>query len=230
MFAARPSLCRCLSSKNTLPYFLLLNFLTLWKEKDWDLEKRYCVVTFDDGWRDNFLFAFPVQRRYRRPATIFVPTAQWFWPDKLTYLLLSCTYINSFASERVNALNFLSDRAPWLNLLDDSNGCGDKDGSIESAKSRPAEEIEWLLDEASRVLRVKYPTERMFVHWGGNGERSKDGISFGSHSYTHRLAFCPLRKQKGKQAIQCPRSAPSPSTIFRCSLIPMVTTRRRSRK
>jgi peptidoglycan/xylan/chitin deacetylase (PgdA/CDA1 family) len=170
-------------------HFEILSFgelLDRWRDKDWNVEKRYCIVTFDDGWRDNFLFAFPLLRRYRIPATIFVPTAligsaQWFWPDRLGYLLRRL--LRSPESESANARGFLRDRAPWLT----PNGYGDIDACIESAKGRPAEEMERLLDEASRVLGLKYPTERMLVHWDEIEEMSKDGISFGSHSSTHRI-------------------------------------------
>ncbi|MDD5153023.1 MAG: polysaccharide deacetylase family protein [Candidatus Pacebacteria bacterium] len=35
---------------------------------------NHVVVTFDDGYEDNFLTAFPVLKKYNIPATIFIPT------------------------------------------------------------------------------------------------------------------------------------------------------------
>jgi peptidoglycan/xylan/chitin deacetylase (PgdA/CDA1 family) len=42
---------------------------------------RAVVVTFDDGWLDNFRYAYPVLQRYRINAVIFVVTA---WADTAT--------------------------------------------------------------------------------------------------------------------------------------------------
>ena len=48
----------------------------LYKQKKLKLPKRSVLITFDDGWRDNFVFAYPILKKYNLKATLFIVT-QW---------------------------------------------------------------------------------------------------------------------------------------------------------
>lgn len=45
-----------------------------WKLKKKDIPKKSVIITFDDGYQDNFLYAFPILKKYHVKATIFVIT------------------------------------------------------------------------------------------------------------------------------------------------------------
>ena len=56
------------------------------------LDGKIAVVTFDDGYKDSYQYAFPILKKYNIPATIFlvtghIDTGNMFWYDKLRYAI-----------------------------------------------------------------------------------------------------------------------------------------------
>ena len=61
-------------------------------KQDRRLPSYSVVVTFDDGFENNYTAAFPVLQHYGIPATFylstgFIGTQRTFWVDKIEYLL-----------------------------------------------------------------------------------------------------------------------------------------------
>jgi peptidoglycan/xylan/chitin deacetylase (PgdA/CDA1 family) len=75
--------------------------------------KRAVAITFDDGYADNFLQAYPLLERYQLPATFFIASgnidqAAEFWWDELEHLVLftdhlPITYASVVADQPVEA-------------------------------------------------------------------------------------------------------------------------------
>ena len=63
-------------------------------EDDWrDIKEKAVVITFDDGYADNYLNALPILEKHRVPATVFVSTGNIdtnneMWWDELEALFL----------------------------------------------------------------------------------------------------------------------------------------------
>ena len=49
------------------------------------LPRRPITITFDDGYKDNYTYAFPVLKKYALPATVFIITNEVGRPDRLSW-------------------------------------------------------------------------------------------------------------------------------------------------
>ena len=118
------------------------DLLDMWEKGRWDSKARYCVITFDDGWLDNYVHAFPLLKQYKLPSTIFLPTAfvgtdEWFWPDKVGYLFVQAQTLPSSA-----AWTYLTNRYPVLKS-NSSDVVAVLDRVIELCKVLPRSEVSW---------------------------------------------------------------------------------------
>jgi len=50
------------------------------------------ILTFDDGYKNNYIYAYPLLRNYRVPVTIFLTTgfidqSHYMWPDRVEFMI-----------------------------------------------------------------------------------------------------------------------------------------------
>lgn len=174
-------------------YFSVISFaelLRLWSDQTWNAERRYCVVTFDDGWLDNYVYALPVLKRTALPATVFLPTTfigtdRWFWPEQIAWLCRHVTWHNE--ERRRQALNVLQREFSWFAKVGMSIRSLDADPIIERCKVLAQEQIDALVAAWARQLDAELPRDRQVINWAEAQEMSAAGVSFGSHSATHRI-------------------------------------------
>lgn len=168
----------------------LHDLLTMWREKMWKAERRYCVITFDDGWLDNYVHAFPVLRRYDVPATIFLPTGvigtnRWFWPEEVGWL--SRRFALLPAQRKAGILASLRGGDSWSNGIGADLEAGRSDELIERCKPASHDRIGELVGRLSDEMEVRLPRERLAMNWDEVRDMAAAKISFGSHSVNHKI-------------------------------------------
>ncbi len=55
-------------------YTLSSDEFFLYKKDKLKVPKKSVLITFDDGWRDNFIYAYPILKKYNLKATLFIVT------------------------------------------------------------------------------------------------------------------------------------------------------------
>ena len=173
--------------------------LDLWQTNRLKSHQSYCVITFDDGWKDNYQFAFPVLMKYRIPATIFlatdfIGTTRWFWPDQMMLLLEKGRQHITGEADRKAVLTVLAETiGVTLSAADgifrrvESGDPIDPDAIIELCKGVEVDRIHQIIDRLSRALHMDLPTQRVLLNWDEVREMAGKGVTFGSHSGSHRI-------------------------------------------
>ena len=159
-----------------------------------NLADRTALLTFDDGYLDNYENAFPVLKYYGVPATIFltsgmIESEKRFWWDELYGLLTgikttdhmwevaeNMNWHEPFRKEDVKFIQnrFTDFKSKYFNVLN------------ERMKNLDPKTINNFLASMDNLLGMeKLQNKREFLNWDEIREMSKDGIYFGSHTHTH---------------------------------------------
>jgi len=165
---------------------------------DWPAARPRCVITFDDGWRDNYDFAFPILRKHAIPATIFlttdfIGTDRAFWHTELTYLLLHAELSQLFRNEVMLRACPAPVRHHLRRLarIGRVSSANDVDPVIETVKAICDENaIEVLIQKLIKAVglpRPLFPERKFFLDWDQVREMAATGIDIGSHGCSHRI-------------------------------------------
>lgn len=161
------------------------------------------AVTFDDGYRDNYLHAFPILRATSVPATIFLATSavgsrRQLWHDDV---------FSAFRETRASTLEPV--------------GRARIRGSLATVEERLRVQHRFLahirtLDEMERtnaILRLRdalgvgppRETPGLMLQWDEVQAMSREGIEFGSHTATHPILSRMGRNQAEREIVDSKR-------------------------
>lgn len=139
------------------------------------------AITFDDGYRDLYNFAFPILRRYGVPATIYltaaaIETGEISWYDRIFVLAMS---------PQLDVLELDARRWPLSSPESRLQAATEIVQTLRqypnNARKAACEDLERRSALSAQVLRVK---DRMLT-WTQVREMQSGGVSFGAHTMNH---------------------------------------------
>lgn len=149
------------------------------------VDKRYAVITFDDGYQDNYQFAYPLLKQLNIPATLFVATDFIDqkcipWWDEVAWI------IKSSSPEDIAKCGWLSERHLYsmtpaqqikavLQVIKK-----DKKTSIQ-------EKLAHLRLVSGKSFSIERLENKLFADWDMIREMGNNGIIIGSHTCSHRI-------------------------------------------
>lgn len=156
------------------------------------LPPRSCLVTFDDGWLDNYEIALPILKKHEIPATVFLPTNfisndRTFWQEEMMKWLTALLRSGRKDSRARLAETLNTGKAP------SSLTTWDLRDYVTNLKSQTYKEIfQKLEDVRSELGQDKAPPHYdRHMTWAQVLEMQDAGISFASHAMSHQI-LCRL--------------------------------------
>lgn len=153
--------------------------------KQGSIPENAIAITFDDGYRDNFLHAFPVLKQLSIPATIFLATGvigspSVLWHDRV---------FSAFRETRVPFLTDFNNGSGSLSLLSLSDKLLAQRQVLEFLWSQTDIEREAWLRRLSENLEVADGGEKagLMLSWDEVRTMHQQGVLFGSHTITHPI-------------------------------------------
>jgi peptidoglycan/xylan/chitin deacetylase (PgdA/CDA1 family) len=155
-----------------------------------EVPQRAVAITFDDGYRDNYDYAFPILKKYQFPATIFVATGaigagNRIWHD---------TVFDAFRFATAGRARLKDAVVPELVLETPETRQRSLEVTLARAKTLYGEERRNFVDDLESKLRPNLPADahHRMLSWDQVREMHNAGIEFGSHTVSHTiLSYIP---------------------------------------
>ena len=167
-------------------HIISLDELAVLRKQGLENKKKYALITFDDGYVDNYTDAFPILKKHSIPATFYVPTNFVGsdlipWWDEIAYLLRKsqgktyklpnqsheyCLNLNDIEST-LNRIIYDAKRLKGTTVID------------------VLENIRLTFPEA--LLEFEKETHMLFMSWDQLNEMVLNNMKIGSHTLSHQL-------------------------------------------
>jgi peptidoglycan/xylan/chitin deacetylase (PgdA/CDA1 family) len=172
------------------------------------------AVTFDDGYRDNYIYAHPILNKYNCPATLFTATSyigteKLMWNDKLAMAIKfsSQKSITVPGSKHTISLVSVAEKVAGLKHI------------LEALKLLDEPEKLGLVEEILKRLDNKQrKSEPLMLSWNELKQMAYEGWEVGSHTANHviltRVPFCQAKEEIRSSGSMLERELDRPIRLF----------------
>jgi len=159
------------------------------------LPDNSCLITFDDGWKDNYTNAYPILKKYKVPAMIFictgfVGTEKIFWHEQLQEILKAIP-------ENTTSKKIFDLLKEWPSVIS-KHIFNVIETSIANRQTKINELISLLkiyepnkINNLNNILAehfdIKDKYMPLMLSWDDVIDMSKSNITFGSHTQNHLI-------------------------------------------
>lgn len=142
------------------------------------------MITFDDGYRDNYDLAFPVLRAHGIPAVFFLVSSYVGsryvpWWDEIAYLAKQSRK-DSIRLKYPRDLRIGNVRANPAAAAEQLTALY-KEPNVDGGRMLEA------MSEACEIPRARESADRLFLDWSEAREMLRGGMEIASHTHTHRI-------------------------------------------
>lgn len=157
---------------------------------------RAISITFDDGWHDNYLNAYPILKKHGVSASIYlvsnmIDSNNLFWPERLSILIKTIIKNECYPALSETTKSWLNGIGYKQDISNIHNQDICIDDLIEGAKQQSDFEITEALNLLAKELEgcsngVEKNNSRVILNWSEINEMLDSGIvQVGSHTCNH---------------------------------------------
>ena len=154
-------------------------------EADQIIDKKYALITFDDGYIDNYSVAYPILKKHNTPAAFYIATDYLDephvpWWDEIAWLV---------RHSKVNSIQL----STWDKAIDISVGTiVEKVRSVlRVIKQEQTRTMADKITELENICQCNMPdvirNTPLFISWQQAKEMADNGMHIGSHTLSHTI-------------------------------------------
>ncbi|MBA6290443.1 polysaccharide deacetylase family protein [Colwellia sp. MB3u-4] len=163
------------------------------------IHKKYALITFDDGYIDNYSIAFPILKKYCTPAAFFIATNHLDspgipWWDEIAWII---------RHSKVALIKFCD----WNEAIDISTGTITLNirTILKKIKQDKMRSMEDKIKELENICQSKMTDNardtKLFMDWEQVKEMSESRMHIGSHTLSHNILSHLSKKQQNEEIV-----------------------------